>query len=133
MSTGFDDAAVAREVTREVTQAFGDYERALMAYDVQALDSHFWQDERAVRFGVAETLYGHAAIARYRRTRISVPARQLHHTEVLVLGADAAVVNTEFRYPGDPRLGRQSQVWARTAAGWRVVAAHVSFEQDVEL
>ena len=129
MSMDFDDA----EIGREVALAFADYERSLMAYDVQALDGHFWQDERAVRFGVAETLYGHAAIARYRRTRTSVPARQLHHTEVLVLGANAAVVNTEFRYPGDPRLGRQSQVWARTVAGWRVVAAHVSFQQDVEL
>ena len=129
MNVDFDDA----EIGREVLLAFADYERALMAYDVEALDGHFWQDERAVRFGVAETLYGHAAIARYRRTRTSVPARQLHHTEVLVLGANAAVVNTEFRYPGDPRLGRQSQVWARTVAGWRVVAAHVSFQQDVEL
>ena len=129
MTVHFDDPDVAREVGA----AFADYERALMAYDVDALDGHFWHDERAVRFGVAESLYGHAAIARYRRTRSGVSARQLHHTAVLVLGANAAVVNTEFRYPGDPRRGRQSQVWARTEAGWRVVAAHVSFEQDVEL
>ena len=129
MNAVFDNAAVEREVAL----AFADYERALMAYDVQALDGHFWQDERAVRFGIAETLYGHAAIARYRRTRSGVSVRQLHRTAVLVLGANAAVVNAEFRYPGDPRLGRQSQVWARTAAGWRVVAAHVSFQQDVEL
>lgn len=128
MSLQFDDAAVAREVAA----AFADYERALMAYDVAALDGHFWADPRAVRFGVAENLYGHAAIARYRRSRSSVTARQLEQTAVLVIGADAAVVNTEFRYPGDPRLGRQSQVWARTAVGWRVVAAHVSFKEDVE-
>jgi len=124
----FDDADVAREVAA----AFADYERALMAYDVEALDGHFWPDPRAVRFGVAENLYGHAAIARYRRSRSSVTARQLDRTTVLVLGADAAVVNTEFSYPGDPRRGRQSQVWARTAAGWRVVVAHVSFKEDVE-
>lgn len=128
MSLQFDDAAVAREVAA----AFADYERALMAYDVAALDGHFWADPRAVRFGVAENLYGHAAIARYRRSRSSATARQLEQTAVLVIGADAAVVNTEFRYPGDPRLGRQSQVWARTAVGWRVVAAHVSFKEDVE-
>ena len=129
MTAVFDDPDVAREVAA----AFADYEQALMAYDVDALDGHFWLDPRAVRFGVAENLYGHAAIAGYRRSRTNVPARQLANTAVLVLGADAAVVNTEFSYPGDARIGRQSQVWARTAAGWRVVAAHVSFKQDLEL
>jgi ketosteroid isomerase-like protein len=128
MSLHFDDPAI----TREIVAAFADYERALMAYDVEALDGHFWHDPRAVRFGVAENLYGHAAIARYRRSRSRVRSRQLEQTAVLVIGTDAAVVNTEFRYPGDPRLGRQSQVWARTAAGWRVVSAHVSFKEDVE-
>jgi hypothetical protein len=128
MTAVFDDPGVAREVAA----AFADYERALMTYDVDALDGHFWRDPRAVRFGVAENLYGHAAIAGYRRSRTSVPSRQLAHTAVLVLGADAAVVNTEFGYPGDLRIGRQSQVWARTAAGWRVVAAHVSFQEAVE-
>lgn len=128
MTATFDHADVAREVAA----AFADYERALMAYDVEALDGHFWPDERAVRFGIAENLYGHAAIAAYRRSRLSVPTRRLDHTAVLVLGADAAVVNTEFSYPGDSRTGRQSQVWARTSAGWRVVSAHVSFQEAVE-
>jgi ketosteroid isomerase-like protein len=128
MTVLFDDPDVAREVRA----AFDDYERALMVYDVAALDGHFWADPRAVRFGIAENLYGHAAIAAYRRSRSGVTARQLANTAVLVLGADAAVVNTEFSYPGDPRTGRQSQVWARTAAGWRVVAAHVSFQEAVE-
>ena len=128
MTAVFDDPDVAREVAA----AFADYERALMAYDVEALDGHFWRDQRAVRFGVAENLYGHAAIAAYRRSRVSVPARRLDNTAVLVLGADAAVGHTEFNYPGDSRIGRQSQVWARTPAGWRVVCAHVSFREAVE-
>lgn len=128
MTAAFDDSDAAREVAA----AFADYERALMAYDVEALDGHFWCDERAVRFGIAENLYGHAAIAAYRRSRVSVPARRLDNTAVLVLGADAAVVNTEFSYPDDPRIGRQSQVWARTPVGWRVVFAHVSFQEAVE-
>ncbi len=128
MTAFFDDPAVAREVEA----AFNDYERALMAYDIEALDGHFWRDERAVRFGIAENLYGHAAIAGYRRSRVGVTSRRLANTAVLVLGADAAVVNTEFDYPGDPRIGRQSQVWARAAAGWRVVSAHVSFRESVE-
>jgi hypothetical protein len=33
---------------------------------------------------------------------------------------------TEFRRDGTPKVGRQSQTWVRTPAGWRVVAAHVS-------
>lgn len=128
MTAFFDESSVAREVQA----AFADYERALMAYDVEALDGHFWLDQRAVRFGIAENLYGHAAIAAYRRSRAGVTSRRLDHTAVLVLGADAAVVNTEFNYPGDPRIGRQSQVWARTQDGWRVVSAHVSFQEAVE-
>ena len=128
MTAPFDAPAVAAEVEA----AFADYERALMAYDVEALDEHFWRDERAVRFGIAENLYGHAAIAAYRRSRSGVTTRQLAHTAVIVLGTDAAVVNTEFSYAGDPRVGRQSQVWARTPVGWRVVSAHVSFREAVE-
>lgn len=120
------------EVEREVTEAFAAYERALMAYDVDALDNFFWRDGRALRFGIAENLYGHAAIATYRRTRTTVPQRELMETRILAIGKDAAVANTEFRYPGDPRIGRQSQVWARTPEGWRVVSAHVSFKEDVE-
>jgi hypothetical protein len=34
---------------------------------------------------------------------------------------------TMFRRPSlTGNIGRQSQVWARTPEGWRVVAAHVS-------
>ncbi|SFD51990.1 Protein of unknown function [Bosea sp. CRIB-10] len=119
-------------VIAEVTAAFVGYERALMDYDPVALDEFFWRDERTIRFGVAENLYGHAAIAAYRRTRKSVPGRVLANTRITAIGRDAAVVNTEFAYPGDPRVGRQSQIWARRPEGWRVVAAHVSFREEFE-
>ena len=123
-----DDSAVVAEVAA----AFAAYERALMDYDPAALDGFFWKDDRAIRFGIAENLYGHAAIAAYRRTRTTVPRRVLSNTRIVALGHDAAAVSTEFRYPGDPRIGRQSQSWARTSEGWRVVAAHVSFLEEVE-
>ncbi|MGQ3282264.1 oxalurate catabolism protein HpxZ [Bosea sp. (in: a-proteobacteria)] len=119
-------------VVAEVADAFAGYEQALMGYDPAALDGFFWSDDRAVRFGIAENLYGHAAIAAYRRTRTSVPQRVLSNTRIIAIGRDAAAVSTEFRYPGDPRIGRQSQTWARMPEGWRVVAAHVSFQEDVE-
>jgi len=124
----FDDAAVVEEVRA----AFQDYEDALMRYDPAALDAHFWPDARAVRFGIAENLYGYDAISAYRRTRTSVSSRSLQETRILAIGTDAAVVNTEFRYPGDPRIGRQTQTWARLPEGWRIVSAHVSFKEDCE-
>lgn len=123
-----DEAAVLAEVA----EAFAGYERALMGYDPAALDRFFWEDARAVRFGIAENLYGHDAIAAYRRTRSGVPQRVLHDTVIVALGRDAAAVSTQFSYPGDPRIGRQSQSWARMPEGWRVVAAHVSFQEEFE-
>ena len=47
-------------------------------------------------------------------------------TVVLALGDGRAVVSTLFGYPGRAAEGRQTQTWARTADGWRIVAAHVS-------
>ncbi len=123
-----DDLAV----TEELRAAFEGYEEALMRYDPAALDAYFWRDARVVRFGVAENLYGYNAISAYRRTRTSVPARTLENTRIVALGSHVAIVNTEFRYPGDARTGRQSQTWARLSEGWRIVAAHVSFKEDVE-
>lgn len=120
------------DVVAEVAEAFAGYERALMGYDPVALDGFFWRDARALRFGIAENLYGHDAIAAYRRTRSTVPLRMLRNTRIVALGRDAATVNTEFVYPGDPRIGRQSQTWARLPEGWRVVSAHVSFQEEVE-
>ena len=54
-----------------------------------------------------------------------------HHCHA---GRDYGVANRVFRRDPDPRVGRQSQTWLRTADGWRVVAAHVSWsdaEDDV--
>ncbi|PPD14396.1 MAG: DUF4440 domain-containing protein [Methylobacterium sp.] len=127
-AVAIDDEAVIAEVA----SAFGCYEEALMKYDPVALDGWFWRDERAIRYGIAENLYGHDAIAAYRRTRNAVPGRVLRNTKITAIGRDAAAVNTEFQYPGDERVGRQSQIWARMPEGWRVVAAHVSFREEFE-
>jgi Protein of unknown function (DUF3225) len=48
-------------------------------------------------------------------------------TVITSYGRDFATANIEFRRPGNPATGRQSQTWLRTAQGWRVVAAHVSW------
>ena len=39
---------------------------------------------------------------------------------------DFATASTLFTREGSPKLGRQTQSWARLPEGWRVVAAHVS-------
>jgi hypothetical protein len=111
----------------EVAAAFARYERALVAGDVAVLTELFWDDPRCVRYGVADRQHGAAEIAAWRRAHPAVPAgRRLRDTVVVPLGEDAAVVSTLFGYPGSTTEGRQTQTWARTAAGWRIVAAHVS-------
>jgi hypothetical protein len=52
--------------------------------------------------------------------------RQLRDTDVLTVGNCTAIVTTLFGYPDRPIEGRQTQVWVRFPAGWRIVSAHVS-------
>ena len=115
----------APEVLKEVRAAFFRYEKALVENDVRVLDELFWNSAYTLRYGVAENLYGYAAIAEFRASR-PAPAlnRELINTTITTYGRSFATANTEFRR--DQVHGRQSQTWLRTAEGWRVVAAHVS-------
>ena len=45
--------------------------------------------------------------------------------DIVTIGTETAVVNAEFDEP-DGAIGRQSQTWIRTEAGWRLIAGHVS-------
>lgn len=119
-----DDPATRAEVER----AFAAYEAALVGNDVAALDEFFWRDERAIRYGAAENLYGHAAIAAFRAARPAAGLqRALERTVITTFGADFATASTLFRREGAPgAVGRQMQSWARMPDGWRIVAAHVS-------
>ena len=47
------------EVMAEVRQAYERYEQALVTNDVATLDILFHKDERTIRYGIAENLYGH--------------------------------------------------------------------------
>jgi len=115
------------DVVAEVTRAFERYEAALVGNDVAALDELFWNDERALRYGATENLYGYAAIAAFRAARPAAGlARRITRTVITTFGADFATTNMEFERAGDARKGRQSQTWVRTPEGWRIVAAHVS-------
>jgi hypothetical protein len=106
------------------------YERALLDNDVEALTGFFWDSPHALRFGVAEELYGVEAIAEFRKARkAAFLDRKTLRRDVVTLGTDLAMVTIEFEIVafGNPRHGRQSQVWVQLPGdGWRVVSAHVS-------
>jgi hypothetical protein len=115
------------DVVAEVTLAFARYEKALTGNDVAVLDELFWNSPHTLRYGATENLYGYDAIQAFRSGR---PAqgleRSLLRTVITTYGHDFATANVEFQRTGSDRTGRQSQTWMRTAAGWRVVSAHVS-------
>ncbi|WP_122812969.1 oxalurate catabolism protein HpxZ, partial [Pseudomonas viridiflava] len=111
-------------VVAEVSHAFTDYERALLANELTTLDAYFWNAEHTVRYGVAENLHGADTIARYRRQCQPVgPGRTLLRTVISTFGEDFATVSTEFHDGVTQRLGRQMQTWVRLEGGWKVVAA----------
>ncbi|WP_221931040.1 oxalurate catabolism protein HpxZ [Telmatospirillum sp. J64-1] len=116
------------DVLAEVTDAFMEYEKALVTNDVEVLDKLFWNSPHTLRYGAGENLYGYEEIAAFRAARPSSGLdRSLTRTVITTYGRDFATANTEFVRPGIAKIGRQSQTWMRTPEGWRVVAAHVSF------
>lgn len=115
------------DVVAEVRAAFERYEKALMANDVETLNALFWDSPHTLRYGVWENLYGHAAIAAYRRgVPGGAPQRRNGRTVITTFGRDLATVNREFERIAGGQQGRQSQTWVRLPEGWRIVAAHVS-------
>jgi ketosteroid isomerase-like protein len=117
------------EVLAEVRAAFERYEQALRQNDVVLLNELFWDSRLTLRYGISENLYGHEQIAGFRSARWAPGlARTRSNIVITTYGCDFATANTEFRRDSMPgKVGRQSQVWVKTADGWRVVAAHVSF------
>jgi hypothetical protein len=116
------------EVVAEVSEAFERYERALVTNDVATLDTLFRHDDRTIRYGVAENLYGHKEVAAFRAGRSPIGLeRTTFRTVITTYGRDYAVASTLFHRPTlAGKVGRQMQTWVRFPDGWRVVAAHVS-------
>ncbi len=116
------------EVVAEVREAFERYEKALVSNDVDTLDTLFRQDERTIRYGIAENLYGHKEVAAFRAGRSPIGLeRTTSRTVITTYGRDYAVASTLFHRPTlAGKVGRQMQTWVRFPDGWRVVAAHVS-------
>ena len=120
------------EVKSEVEAAFGLYEKALMANDVDALQASFWASPHTIRYGIGENLYGYDEIGAFRAARLPVGlARTISRTVITTYGRDFATASTLFYRETVPgKAGRQMQSWMRTPNGWRVVAAHVSLIED---
>ncbi|MGD9944159.1 MAG: oxalurate catabolism protein HpxZ [Burkholderiaceae bacterium] len=116
------------EAVAELTEAFHAYERALIGNDIEGLNDLFLDSSLTMRYGVKELLYSHAEIAQFRRERGPVDQRRsLRNTRITTFGRNMGTANTEYVPFGTERVGRQSQTWIRTARGWKIVSAHVSF------
>jgi len=114
-------------VLAEVQAVFERYEQAVAHNDVAVLDELFWNNPLTLRYGIAENLYGFDSIQSFRASRSKGVERTLNNTVITTYGDDFATANTEFQSAVNPRNGRQSQAWIRTADGWRIVSAHVSW------
>jgi len=116
------------DVLAELERLLADYERALMANDLPALDAYFWDDERVTRYGIADRQHGSQAL---RAFRAATPApgftRSLQRPRIRAFGPDFATVQVEFVRSDTVLRGFQSQTWVRfPMLGWKIVAAHVS-------
>lgn len=114
----------------ELTEAFDAYEVALVRNDIETLDRLFWCAPQVVRYRPREALYDHDEILAFRTSRPSHGLDRIRTRQIVsTFGTTFGTEFTEFRRPGIDRIGRQSQSWARFDERWRVVAAHVSFEE----
>ena len=117
----------AADVVDSVRAAFDEYERALLANDLDAIDGFMWRDPRLVRVGLDDRQDGFDAVTAFRRSQArQAPLRTLTDTVVVTFGEDTAVVTTGFVPTDGSPPGRQSQTWVRLEGRWMIVAAHVS-------
>ena len=117
------------EVVAELEALYPKYEVALMANDAETLTRMFWASPHAMRFGIAENLYGIDEIETFRKARSPANvARTVRRLDIVTFGRDFASVTLEFERTANGKKvsGRQSQAWVRLPEGWRIVSAHVS-------
>lgn len=115
------------EIVAQVTAAFERYDEALKANDVDTINELFWDHDLTLRYGPNGQIYGGAALAAFRRNRVtSGVERTLIKAVIATFGDDFATANAEYAWPGNAAIGRQSQTWVRMEGRWRIVAAHVS-------
>lgn len=113
------------EMPPDLLAAFEDYERAIAADDLEALDAAFAPGPATMRADAAGLLVGHDVISAFRSTRGGVPERVIERVEHRPLGPDAALVVALSRY-AIGGTGMQTQLWERIDGRWLITAAHVT-------
>jgi hypothetical protein len=114
----------------DLRTAFDRYERALMDGDTAVQAESFWSEPSVVRVDTGGPVTGPERLAEFRARRPSPGPRRLRDLHVVRSPGETVVtvsVNERLGPGGEViGLGTQTQVWARTAEGWRVIAACVS-------
>ncbi|QKJ18098.1 AtzH-like domain-containing protein [Microbacterium hominis] len=118
--SGFPD-----DIPADLFTAFDEYERAILANDLDALDAAFAPGAETLRGDAAGLLVGHDAIHAFRGARGGVPSRTIERIEYRPLGPDAALLVSVSRYTLGG-AGLQTQVWQRIGGRWLITAAHVT-------
>ncbi|MBT5193846.1 MAG: oxalurate catabolism protein HpxZ [Rhodospirillaceae bacterium] len=115
------------EVQAEVTEAFWQYDRALLENDIDTVINLFWDSPHTLRYSPGELLYGIQEIKDFRQTQRGSPLlREVTKLMVTTFGRDYGTANCETRRTDTGAPGRQSHSWVRLPEGWRIVAAQVS-------
>jgi ketosteroid isomerase-like protein len=110
----------------EVEAIFYAYEEALLKNDNAALATMFVDGPETVRYGLNDVQHGYAEVLAFRTAQQPFD-RTLDRTVITSYGTDCATAQTLFVRDDTPgKIGRQTQVWVKTAAGWKIAAAHVS-------
>lgn len=114
----------------DLKAAFDRYEEALMDGDVDVQTETFWSGPDVVRVDGEGPVTGPGELAAFRARRPSPGPRRLRDLHVVRSPGETVVtvsVNERLGADGSVTgLSTQTQVWARTAEGWRVIAACVS-------
>ncbi|MFC7624260.1 AtzH-like domain-containing protein [Microlunatus sp. GCM10028923] len=112
-------------VPADLLAAFDQYEAALLADDVAALDAAFADDPETLRGDGNGLLVGHPEISAFRGARGGIPPREIVGMETRMLGADTALIVSVSAFRGGGR-GLQTQLWQRIGGRWQITAAHVT-------
>jgi Protein of unknown function (DUF3225) len=114
----------------DLAAAFDRYEHALMDGDTAVQTMSFWSGDGVVRVDGNGPVIGPGRLAEFRAARPTPGPRRLRDLHVVHSPGDTVVtvsVNERLGPDGEViGLSTQTQVWARTEAGWRVIAACVS-------
>src|SRR5262249_13617964 len=85
------------EVGAEGTYACERDELGLVTNDVATLNATFRKDDRTIRYGIAENLYGHKEVAAFRAARSPINLMRTYARSVITTyGRDFAVASTLF-------------------------------------